>query len=216
MGTCLSGAHSRYSTFHMDRASQVLARGVPPGVPQSYRALADHGEVPRATLHHRARGRRLMTEKAQSQQYLTPAEEKAVVDFLLQMSSLGQPVQMKHIPTIAFSATRHRDPSSQPSKPPGKNWAKGLEIRHSQLQARRVSALDWNRHDRNIHEKVARWFEVIATVLQDPAVLAKNVWNMDETGIMLSKLGSMKVLSGKDDPDYRGARVKRTMVTAIS
>jgi len=26
----------------MDRASQVLAQGVPPGVPKSYRALADH------------------------------------------------------------------------------------------------------------------------------------------------------------------------------
>ncbi|KFZ13414.1 hypothetical protein V501_03718 [Pseudogymnoascus sp. VKM F-4519 (FW-2642)] len=33
----------------MDRASQVLAQGVPPGVPDSYRALADHGNVPRST-----------------------------------------------------------------------------------------------------------------------------------------------------------------------
>jgi len=30
----------------MDRASQVLAQGVPPGVPKSYRALADHGRCP--------------------------------------------------------------------------------------------------------------------------------------------------------------------------
>ncbi|PMD60442.1 uncharacterized protein K444DRAFT_392833 [Hyaloscypha bicolor E] len=37
----------------MDRASQVLAQGVPPGVPRSYRALADHGNVPHSTLHHR-------------------------------------------------------------------------------------------------------------------------------------------------------------------
>jgi hypothetical protein len=33
----------------MDRASQVLAQGVPPGVPNSYRALADHGNVPCST-----------------------------------------------------------------------------------------------------------------------------------------------------------------------
>ncbi len=39
---------------------------------------------------------------------------------------------------------------------------------------------------------------------------------MDETGVMLYNLGSAKVLVGKDDPrDYRGAGVKRTMVTAI-
>ena len=48
----------------MDRASQVLAQGVPPGVPKSYRALADHGNVPHSTIHHRARGRPSMEEKA--------------------------------------------------------------------------------------------------------------------------------------------------------
>jgi hypothetical protein len=51
----------------MDRASHVLAQGVPPGVPRSYHALTDHGNVPHSTLHHRARGRRSMEEKAQSQ-----------------------------------------------------------------------------------------------------------------------------------------------------
>jgi hypothetical protein len=57
---------------------------------------------------------------------------------------------------------------------------------------------------------------VIRKVLQDPAVLVENVYNMDETGVMLSMPGSVKVLVGKDDTrDYRGARVKRTTVTAI-
>jgi hypothetical protein len=57
---------------------------------------------------------------------------------------------------------------------------------------------------------------VISKVLQDPAILPENVYNMDETGVMLCMLGSVKVLVSKDDPrDYRGAGVKRTMVTAI-
>ena len=39
---------------------------------------------------------------------------------------------------------------------------------------------------------------------------------MDETGIMLSMLGFIKVLVGRRNlRDYRGARVKRTVVTAI-
>lgn len=42
------------------------------------------------------------------------------------------------------------------------------------------------------------------------------MYNMDETGVILSMLGSVKILVGKDDlRDYRGAGVKRTMVTAI-
>ena len=57
---------------------------------------------------------------------------------------------------------------------------------------------------------------MIEEVLQDPAILPENVYNMNETGVMLSMLGSVKVLIGKDDPrDYRGAGVKRTMVIVI-
>jgi hypothetical protein len=57
---------------------------------------------------------------------------------------------------------------------------------------------------------------VIGTVFQDHAVQPENTYNMDETGVMLSMQGSVKVLIGKDDlRQYRGARVKRTVVTAI-
>jgi len=73
----------------MDKASQVLAQGPPVGVPRSHRAIADHSGVPHSTLHHRAHGRRSIEEKAESQRYLTPFEEKAVVDFILQMAELG-------------------------------------------------------------------------------------------------------------------------------
>jgi hypothetical protein len=39
---------------------------------------------------------------------------------------------------------------------------------------------------------------------------------MDETGIMLSALGSLKVLVGRDDlRNYRGAGVERTMITTV-
>ncbi|KAF2676794.1 DDE-domain-containing protein [Lentithecium fluviatile CBS 122367] len=47
---------------------------------------------------------------------------------------------------------------------------------------------------------------------QAPEILPENVYNMDETGTMLSMLGSVKLLVGKDDlRAYRGAGVKRTM-----
>jgi hypothetical protein len=111
---------------NMDRASQVLAQAVPPGVPKSYHALADHGNVPCSTLHHRARGRRSIEEKAQSQQYLTPWEEDVVVKFLLQMSDLGQPIRMKFVPSIAFSVTRQQpaatDYSSRPARTRRRLW----------------------------------------------------------------------------------------------
>jgi hypothetical protein len=57
---------------------------------------------------------------------------------------------------------------------------------------------------------------VIRKVLQDTTVLAENIYNIHETGVMLSKLGSIKVLLSRDDRrDYQGAGIKCTMVTAI-
>jgi hypothetical protein len=42
------------------------------------------------------------------------------------------------------------------------------------------------------------------------------VYNINETRVMLSMLGSIKVLVSKQDiRDYKGARVKRITVTAI-
>ena len=73
----------------MDRASQVLAQGLPPDVPRTYAALAERGDVPLSTIHNRAHGRSSKEEKAQRQQYLTPSEEKALITFLLRMSDLG-------------------------------------------------------------------------------------------------------------------------------
>ena len=168
-----------------DRAIQAPAQDLPPGEPNSYRARADRSGVPRSTLHARDHGRPSMKQKAERQQYLTPWEENAVVKFLLQMSDLGQPVRIKYIPEIAFRVTCQRSPTDRPPKPPGKNWANGLEKRHPELKSRRVKALDWNRHEKNTYEKITHWFEVIGKVLQDPDTLAENVYNMDETGVML-------------------------------
>ncbi|KFY67700.1 hypothetical protein V497_00256 [Pseudogymnoascus sp. VKM F-4516 (FW-969)] len=100
----------------MDRASQALAQGVPPGVPDSYRALADHGNVPRSTLNYRARGRRSIEEKAQSQQYLKPWEEDVVVNITRQRPEADRLLQEQrsaghhpviHLNFLLQSATTH-------------------------------------------------------------------------------------------------------------
>jgi hypothetical protein len=199
----------------MDAASKALAEA-PPDDDRTWAARADSSGVALTTLYNRHRGRPSRVEIAQRQQYLTVEEEKALVAFLLLMSSFGQPVRIKYIPTLAFSIARRRTSANTPNKPPGKNWAQAFGKRHPELKAKRVRSIDWKRHEIYIYDKVTEWFEVISKVLQDPSTLPENSYNMDETGVMLSMLGSVKVLVGKDDIQaHRGASVKRTMVTAI-
>ncbi|KAF2804448.1 uncharacterized protein BDZ99DRAFT_370393, partial [Mytilinidion resinicola] len=119
----------------MDRASQVLAQARL-DVPMTYAALADRGG-----------------EKAQSQQYLTPDEEKAVIKFLLLMSNLGQLVRIKYIPSLAFYVARNQL-TNKPIKPPGKNWPRGFEKRYLELKAKTVKAINWKRHGNNIYDKI--------------------------------------------------------------
>jgi hypothetical protein len=53
-------------------------------------------------------------------------------------------------------------------------------------------------------------------VLNDSAILSENVYNMDETGNLLSNLTTRKyVLHAADTRQYRGATVKRQLVTTI-
>jgi hypothetical protein len=204
------------TSSNMDPASLALVQALPAGVRDTYAARSEHSNVPISTLVHRSNGRRSREDLAQSQQYLTREEEKALVKFLLLMSSLGQPVRIKFMRSLALSIVRQRSPEGRLIKPPGKNWPRAFEKRHPELQARKVKSIDWKRHENNIYDKIVEWFDVIGQVLEDPAVLPENVYNMDETGVMLSMLGSVKVLVGKDDlRNYRGAGARRTMVTAV-
>lgn len=198
-----------------DRASEALAEASLLGEARTYDAISKRSGVPLTTLYYRDRGRRSNEEKARGQQYLTLPEEKALERYLKQAADLGNPVRIKHLPSLAFIIARQRS-TNKATKPPGKNWAQSFQKRHRALKSRRVRAMAWERHENNIYDKVIHWFEVIREVLQEPAVLPGNVYNMDETGVMLCMLGSINVLISKDDPrDYRGAGVKRTMVTAI-
>lgn len=115
------------------------------------------------------------------------------------MSNFGCPVRIKFLPSLAFSIARWRTTTDKAIKPLGKNWAQAFARRHSELKARRVRTLDWNRYDNNIYDKVTHWFEVIKKELCKPDIVPCNVYNMDETEVMISMLGSVKVLVGKDD-----------------
>jgi hypothetical protein len=104
-----------------DRASKALAEGFLPGEPRTYDAISKRSGIPLSTLHHCVRGRRSREQKVQSQQYLTPLEEKALENFLILMSDLGHPVRIKFVPSLACSIARQRSTIGKAIKPPGKN-----------------------------------------------------------------------------------------------
>ena len=174
----------------------------------------------KSTRWRHARGRPTRRDKAVRQQYITPSEEKAVLEYALRMYERGFPIPVRFLGSIAHIIKRQRSSTFQTLtadddiKPPGKNWPQDFYKRHSELKARTVRPLDWARHD--IYEKVVGWFELARRELSAPVVVPENVYNMDETGVLLSVMGSLKVLVGsKELRKYRGTAVKRTNITAV-
>jgi DDE superfamily endonuclease len=137
------------------------------------------------------------------------------------MSNNGFPIPAKHVPSIALVVLRQRSsifqtPASDDIKAPGKKWTELFFKRHPEIHPRRRKPLDWKRHDKNIFDKMTHWFETIGRMLQMPDIELGNVYNMDETGTMLCKLNSTKVVVGRDDKrEYRGAGVERESISAI-
>jgi hypothetical protein len=71
----------------------------------TYAALSDSSQIPVSTLWDRAHGRRPRKEKAAKQQYLTPQEEKALVNYALRMSRNGYPIPVKFLCSLALDPT---------------------------------------------------------------------------------------------------------------
>ena len=188
----------------------------------SYATRSRSTGIPASTLWRRANNKPSRADKAASQQYLTPQEEQALVGYVLRLADNGYPLPVKFLRSLAVVIVRQRssifqarDPSLK-VRPPGKNWPQGFYRRHPQLRARRLRAIDWKRDDRQIEDKVRHWFAIIGRELADPTILPENVYNMDETGVLLSVLNAIKVLVGKNDVrKHRGTTVKRTLVTAV-
>lgn len=182
--------------------------------------LDDDDELPSPTSTdlHREHGKRKRREKAAKEQYLTPNEERGLSTYVLRMSQNGYPLAVKVLRSLALVIRRQRGkaPDAQGLSVPGKNWPQGFYKRNPQLKSRRMRAMAWDRHDHTIYPKVTEWFSIISEELARPDVLTENVYNMDETGVLLGKLGSLKVLVGSNElRNYRGASSKRTLITAI-
>ena len=68
----------------------------------------DLSNLPVSTRRHRRNGRPSRKQKAAKQQYLTPQEEKAFVDYALHMDRIGNPLAVQSMRYIAMTIARQR------------------------------------------------------------------------------------------------------------
>ena len=101
-----------------------------------------------STIWYRKRGRPSVRQKAITQQYLTPLEERALVNYLLRSDKNGYPLPVKFARTLAhiiairrtgvFASRDAYQELEDSIKPPGKNWPKAFHERWPELKAVRL------------------------------------------------------------------------------
>jgi hypothetical protein len=79
-----------------------------------------------------------------------------------------------------------------------------------------MKTVDWQRHEKNIWVKVEHWFEIMDKQLSQRDIVRGNVYNVNETGVLLSDLNTVEVIVSHSDA-RRNCRVglRRTMITAV-
>ncbi|KAH0845458.1 hypothetical protein FOPE_12203 [Fonsecaea pedrosoi] len=145
--------------------------------------------------------------KAINQQYLTPQEEKALVAYVLRCAD--DVIRQRR-------GTPYSTQTIDRAQPPGKNYPQALYSRHPELRAQRLEGIDWMRANENIYDRVKHWFNITGKEQANPNITPENVYNMDETGVLLGHATTVKMLVHSEDTRrHRGTGVKRVLVTAI-
>lgn len=99
---------------------------------------------------------------------------------------------------------------------PGKDCPRAFYKPHLELEAARVRAIDQPGHEEDILAKVERLFGIMSRQLSEREISQGNVYNMDETGVLLSDLSIVKVLMSRSNVQSRGGGgLRRTMITAV-
>lgn len=142
------------------------------GVPIDRHDESVPSRLSESTLWRHARGMPTQRDKAASQQYLTPREKQALLEYVLRMDQRGYPLPVKFLGSIVHVIKRQRSSAFQVPvvddkiRPPGKNWPQDFYKRHTKLKVRKVRPLDWAPHD--IYDIVVEWFTIIGKELNNP------------------------------------------------
>ena len=167
----------------------------------TYAYLSKKTSVTSSTIWHRNHGRDLIQQKAINQQYLSFQEEKALADHFVRSARNRFPLPVSFVGLLAYVITVvrlslqvARGAEDEEIKPPRKNWPYAFYKRYPEIKAMTQKAIDQQRHDHYIYDKIVQWFTTIRQELANPFILPDNTYNMDKTGVLLALLKALKVL----------------------
>jgi hypothetical protein len=119
---------------------QLAKQAIKLGQIQSVRAAAEEFDVPYTTLNERLHGIPSRDDCTPNSRKLTPYEEEAIIQYILDLDSRGFPPRPRDIQEMANLLLTERDAS-----PIGKNWATNFINRRPEIQSKFNSKYNYKR-----------------------------------------------------------------------
>jgi hypothetical protein len=178
------------------------------------RPIADAHGVCYKTLLRLTKGSQSMSAFNASKRKLTYAEERVLIDFILESADRAVPLTSKNIETHANAILAFRD---TPGDPAGINWvARFLERSQDELQTHWSSPLATERARSLNKEAVKHWFNLVYEKLVEKGIDKYNIYGMDESGFPPSDQGRTRVVGRRGSKmQHKSGSANRENVTAL-
>ena len=152
-------------------------------------------DVPKSTLSTRLHGVTDQASYSRSRQKLTPEEENALQDWVLQLQAWGWPPRVSRLRDMAQKLLQAKGDTTKL----GRNWGLVFLNRHPGLKSKYSRTLDQERYLAEDPRIIQDWFALYASIKAKYSILDEDTYNMDEKRFMMGVAGSAKVVISKHE-----------------
>jgi hypothetical protein len=156
-------------------------------------AVAKLYNVPASTLRDRRAGRPARRDTTPNSRKLTDLEEKAIVQYVIELSARAFPPRLSGVEDMANHLLRERD-----APPVGKRWAHNFVKRQPELRTRYSRRYDYQRAKCEDPRVIAPWFTLVRNIMAKYGIVDDDVYNFDETGFMMGIIFAGMVVTTSD------------------
>ena len=179
--------------------------GVLNGTFQSGYQAATALNVPRSTVYDRLKNKPSRVTARQSQQNLSPAEEKALAKWIQDSARTGFPVRHATVREMAEAIRQRRVNKINEDgielisyQKLGQLWTTRFLKRHPHLRTVRGRSIETSRIRESSPQILNGWFTEYKRVFDDLQPEPENIYNMDETGFFIGTMRSSNIIIDKN------------------
>ena len=160
---------------------------------KSIRAAAMSYDVPFESLRTRLNGVTSRRDSTPNLRRLTPYEETALVQYILDLDSRGFPPRPQAVQEMADLLLSERG-----ERPVGKNWPTSFITRRTEIKSKFSRKYDYKRAKCEDPKIIQEWFSLVRNTVAKYGILEQDIYNFDEAGFAMGVIATAKVVTSSE------------------